>query len=415
MRNRVTPLGRATAHKRRVVHYLLPKLARKAESIKNSVFTGTEMGRYLGALCCSPEIPRLLPAIIQMMRTSQTQLVRKYAERAYMNEIRGFGGVNIEWNKRNRENLASRCLAELITKSSPAVALWLQEEFGIQKHTPPSGGGRDGEIKDGLQTDEPPTESGGGKGYTIEDNAVQLPSGVPRRSAIKLDTGRWNMLGQSIVDSANASRRAYTRRDCDSGMLDNRKLTDIGSGTNLERVFIQQKPARSKRVAVELLIDISGSMEHQTDGEHNIHTAASMSKSIVDAFNKGGIDCRVVLYNHNCYEAKAYHHKQAKFETLWCNGNTRLGDAMVNSLNSIRKRNADRKIIIAVSDGDAGCHAPDVAVSARNYRVETYAFFIGVGVPDEVKTSFTEAFGELSPKACVGEVCGAVRRSLAVK
>lgn len=415
MRNRVTPLGRATAHKRRVVHFHLPKLAHKSESIKNSVFTGTEMGRYLGALCMSPEIPRLLPAIIQMMRTSKTQLVRKYAERAYMNELRGCGGF-MEWNKRNRENLASRCLAELITKTTPAVALWLQEEFGIQKHTPPAGGGRGGEIKDGLPTnDEPPTESGGGKGYTIEDNAVQLPSGVPRRSAIKLDTGRWNMLGQSIVDSANASRRAYTRRDCDSGMLDNRKLTDIGSGTNLERVFIQQKPARSKRVAVELLIDISGSMESQTDGEHNIHTAASMSKSIVDAFNKGGIDCRVVLYNHNSYEAKAYHQKQAKFETLWCNGNTRLGDAMAGSLNSIRKRNADRKIIIAVSDGDAGCHAPDVAVSARNYRVETYAFFIGVGVPDEVKQSFTEAFGELSPKACVGEVCGAVRRSLAVK
>jgi nitric oxide reductase activation protein len=224
------------------------------------------------------------------------------------------------------------------------------------------------------------------------------------------------MLGQSIAESANATRRAFVKRDCDNGMLDSRKLTEIGSGVNLDRVFMQQKPARSQKISVELLVDVSGSMESMNSqtNEQIITTAASMCKSIVEAFNKAKVDCKVYAYNHKTHIAKDYKTRQVSWENLYCDGKTYMGHAMETSLRSLRVRNADRKMMLVISDGDAGCMASEVAVTARTHRIETYGFFIGVPTPDEISRTFTTAFGELSPTACVNEVCGAVRRSLAV-
>jgi hypothetical protein len=53
----------------------------------------------------------------------------------------------------------------------------------------------------------------------------------------------------NLFFSASACMSAHSRSDCDSGVLDPRKFSEIGVGINLDRAFRQIRPARSKRVA----------------------------------------------------------------------------------------------------------------------------------------------------------------------
>jgi hypothetical protein len=371
---------------------------------------------------------RLAPAIIQMMRSAESHpLTRKYAEKAYNLVLRtnplATSSSHSVSKTAKRETLAQVMLMEMRKwNNGVGISFWVQQHFtkgnASEWALKPNAGNNksNGKQKDGISLEEPHEICNGGRGTTIDYKTIPLNSSIPRRSAVKLDTGRWNMLGQSIAESANATRRAFVRRDCDNGMLDSRKLTEIGSGVNLDRVFMQQKPARSQKISVELLVDVSGSMEveDKKTREQVITTAASMCKAIVEAFNKARVDCKVYAYNHKTFVAKEYKTRQVSWENLYCDGKTFMGHAMDTSLRSLRARNADRKLMLVISDGDAGCMASEVAVTARTHRIETYGFFIGVPTPDEVSRTFTKAFGELSPTACVNEVCGAVRRSLAV-
>jgi hypothetical protein len=427
MKTRVSPLGRATAKKRRIVlnnleKYVMSYVHQRTQPPVNSVMDLWHEGIVWDGTA------RLAPSIIQMMRSAESHpITRKYAEKAYNLVLRtnplATSSPHSISKTRKREILAQVMLTEMRKwNKGGGISIWVQQHFTKGNPAdwsikPSTGGNQTSKQKDGIALEQPHEICGGGRhGTTIDYKTIPLNTSIPRRSAVKLDTGRWNMLGQSIAESANATRRAFVKRDCDNGMLDSRKLTEIGSGVNLDRVFMQQKPARSQKISVELLVDVSGSMEtrDQKTNEQVITTAASMCKAIVEAFNKARVDCKVYAYNHKTFVAKEYKTRQVSWENLYCDGKTYMGHAMDTSLRSLRVRNADRKLMLVISDGDAGLMASDVAVTARTHRIETYGFFIGVPTPDEVSRAFTKAFGELSPTACVNEVCGAVRRSLAV-
>lgn len=437
MKTRISLLGRATPVKISHLRKTLPDIVRKHKAdtsarIPKTAKKVSPMGWWVGALV-HPEAQYLLPTIVQMMRVHkgagnnqwEPKLIRRWAEFAYKLNFRQNG------HKLGRMAFALSVIQTLLNRRQSLVEAWIMDVFASQ---PPSrqpnatqsfgnafeeavallGGGTSEEESESVElqnaTEEIGTNEGVVKQTTYTPSA--LSGYIPQRRPVNLDSGRWNLLGQSLVDSANATRRSFTKRDCDSGMLDNRKLTEIGSGLNLDRVFMQQKSARSKRISVELLIDVSGSMASPVDGEECITTASSMTKAIVESFNKGGVDCKVYTYNDHTRIAKDYKTRQAKWDELWCGGNTNMGDAITRSIKSLSGRQADRRIMLIISDGDCGCTSSDMAQLARQSKIETYGFFIGIQPADEIKRTFTQTFGDLSPKACVGEVCGAVRRSL---
>lgn len=138
-----------------------------------------------------------------------------------------------------------------------------------------------------------------------------------------------------------------------------------------------------------------------------------MAKALAESFNRSQVSSKIYAFNDKCYVAKDYHQRQVAWETLWADGDTDMALAMKKSRSSLMTRNADRKIMIVLSDGDAGYDAMEEAFVARQNRMEVYGFFIGCDAPHETVRSFTGVFGNLSPEACVSEVCGAVQRTFA--
>lgn len=242
----------------------------------------------------------------------------------------------------------------------------------------------------------------------------------------KLDTSASNQLIARLRAELMAVSRHRASRDKDAGDVDFTKLTDIAQRSNLDRVFYTQTHAKRLSAAVQIIIDVSGSMvgmhgpssdgagrtaadSHIGNGHGSyidrpgskISTAITVAIMLCDALEKLRVPCEVLAFSGECRVVKPWHEKMhsawEKLARLGLVNDTNLPNAMLAGLRSLAPRREAKHVQAVIIDGDVGCSsqiAPE-QMRRKDHKVRTYGFGVGVELPDGV---FDRTVSNLSPK-----------------
>jgi len=171
------------------------------------------------------------------------------------------------------------------------------------------------------------------------------------------------------------------------------------------------KQAVPKKVRILFLLDASGSMLGQWDGQVKMMAAKKVLSELVDSLkNNKNVELGLRIYGHqfhkklnNCLDSKLevsfqsnnYEAIKKKLEVIVPKGNTPISYSLEQAAYDFPKENNVRNIIILITDGIESCQGDPCAVSLalQKQKVFLRPFIIGVGSEKD----FANAFG------CMGQ------------
>jgi cobalamin biosynthesis protein CobT len=212
---------------------------------------------------------------------------------------------------------------------------------------------------------------------------LATPEALAADKEITLPTGNWEWIGKSVSSLASAlksklvsvllaQKAAYTQGDQINGRLDPRTLWSVRLGN--KRVFSQLRKGETKDVAVQLLIDKSGSMNGSRIAQAKQATAA-----LGEALNAIGVSFAAMAF-HNlrdrlpralppynralpfCFEViKDFHEKwqqvRGRLQNLSHGEENCDGEALRFAAKKLAQQKAERHVLIVLSDGQPCCPA----------------------------------------------------------
>ena len=202
---------------------------------------------------------------------------------------------------------------------------------------------------------------------------------------------------------------ARWRHGLDNGKLDGRRLSKVGVGKTT--VFRHRDLKDRPSLAVELVLDVSGSMSHQL---HVVNgTACIFAEGLKALYPK--VWCEVITYNGG----SGWHHEveltrlacstmKLSLQSVWHGGGTPSGEAIASALILLSRRREQRKVIIHFTDG-----APDSSSAVRQAlelcekdRVEVVTISVGT------KQTYLYGEGKVEVIRNVSELPQAVMRMM---
>jgi len=213
-------------------------------------------------------------------------------------------------------------------------------------------------------------------------------------------------LEQALRSMSRNRKQAFLQR----GRIDQRRLTEIAKGISKE-VFYKTRKGEKLDVAVEIIIDESGSMSNYLEVQllalaiGEALTAIGIPFEITGTTTKGGFRTRIPpREGFTRTNPIAYRHYKTFGET-WMSARSRIvhtgqrnnnidGEAVEYCAFRLAQRKESRKVIFSLSDGEpCGGQGNDAQLAANLKRVckkvrkagtEVYGFGIGTNGPESL-------------------------------
>lgn len=191
----------------------------------------------------------------------------------------------------------------------------------------------------------------------------------------RFDFAGTNQLLARVREELMSVSRHRKYRDKDNGHVDtDTKLVDLATGNNLDRAFYTQTNARRLNTAVQIYVDISGSMN---DAPDLMSTACAVSYLLADTLEKLRVPVEVIAYDGDAFIVKQWHEKVQNTPIMQLKpcGGTNLPNAQASGLKSLMARRERRKVQFIITDGNVGWpRAETFRVAARQFKhtVATY-------------------------------------------
>jgi len=216
---------------------------------------------------------------------------------------------------------------------------------------------------------------------------------------------------------AQASRQHYRPH----GRLDRRAFPRMAM--DAPNVFTKRTRADAVNTAVGLLLDNSGSMEHQAFGqEYDRNTCQkALAVTLAEACKHADVDCHISTFGHHNALAtvKDWNHPLpaalATIAALAPNiGHTPLAASMMGAIDKLAQRtNRTKRILIVLTDGDADEGQPAMDL-AQDYARAKGVHVIGVQIGSEKADAFKVGVGVIDSSNLSQEVLGALLGELRV-
>jgi hypothetical protein len=293
--------------------------------------------------------------------------------------------------------------------------------------------GGNGDVED-LIDDEPQeldlnAQLSGLANYHPRDVEPPPPSPITRveffggvqRDEHRFDYGCENQLIARLRAELMSVSRHRKFRDKDTGYVDmETKLVDIATCQNLDRVFYSMTNARRINTAVQLFLDVSGSM-----GGAKLTTCCALGYLLANTLEKLRVPVQIIAFSDDAYLVKDWHEKvmNCPVKRLSTMGGTHLPNAQSSGLRSLMMRREARKIQAVVTDGDVGWIAepdaekyiaqqpertdffrdrsPRTRLHKKCPGLETYGFGVGVEIPEGI---FNRKVDNLEPRNMVERI-----------
>lgn len=162
-----------------------------------------------------------------------------------------------------------------------------------------------------------------------------------------------NQLLARVREELMSVSRHRKYRDKDNGHVDtDTKLVDLATGNNIDRAFYTQTNARRLNTAVQIYVDISGSMSDSG----LMPTACAVCFLLADTLEKLRVPVEVIAFDGDAYIVKQWHEKvqNTPIMSLRAHGGTKLPNAQASGMKSLMARRERRKVHFVLTDGDVG-------------------------------------------------------------
>jgi hypothetical protein len=238
-----------------------------------------------------------------------------------------------------------------------------------------------------------------------------MPHPIPRiplqhttRERHRIEVSGFNALLAALREELLSVSRHKRTYDKDTGDLDFRKITDLATGQNLDRIFYRTTHAERLNTAVQLFVDYSGSMCYDSNRNQGIHTAGhdedgtqkltrgkhatstridaanALSLVLAELFEKLRIPCEVLAFSTSVKVVKAWNERvvDSPIGRVGLHDATNLLYAMESGLQSLLPRRENRLIQAIITDGDIDPYEASriKELLGRDRRLETYGFLI---------------------------------------
>jgi hypothetical protein len=210
--------------------------------------------------------------------------------------------------------------------------------------------------------------------------APVVPMSYPYYASVKrtVDTGPTNQLSAAIKNKLTCHTRNRIIRNRDCGDLDTTKLVDIATGTNLDSVFCQTVHGKKLNVAVQIVMDVSGSM----DSSGIQKTAVELCKAMATTLEQLRIPVEILAFDERVFTIKGWNTKNnaVNFEGIYSLGGTQLPRAMATGAVSLASRREARHVQFILTDGSCGSSTAHRLIQGRHPKLECYAFGLDTNV-----------------------------------
>ena len=233
-----------------------------------------------------------------------------------------------------------------------------------------------------------------------------------------IDTGGSSQLVARMREELMSVSRHRRFRDRDTGSVDtDTKLPDLAAGVNLDHAFYSVTHARRINTAVQLIIDVSGSMRGGCflgiGGRSKIVTAVTCAVLICDCLERLQVPVEVLAFSEHATCVKPWHEKmhtaRSKISRLRTLGSTNLPAAMTAGMASLGPRREERQIQAVIIDGDLGNTDQIRSLKKSAPKLRTFCFGVGVTIPAGV---FDRTLSNLTTENMVGQILDQLRAAL---
>jgi Mg-chelatase subunit ChlD len=231
---------------------------------------------------------------------------------------------------------------------------------------------------------------------TIPPYLTQEGVNRPRQAALACA----NQLMAKMQAALMATTKHRRFRDRDSGDVDvDTKLPEIAAGIDLDRVFQRTTHAKRLNTAVQIIVDISSSMNVSVVNKKVAGALATRKMLLATecvtilgtVLERLRVPVEILAFNNRAFTVKPWHVKmqQAQYtiDSLSPEGGTNLPTAVVQGMQSLKNRREQRLVQMVITDGDVGTLGHVIALKKANPRLEIFCFGLGVNIRKRIEQS----------------------------
>ncbi len=194
-------------------------------------------------------------------------------------------------------------------------------------------------------------------------------------------------LARRLQQAVLAETQSRWLGDQERGRIDPRRLHRLVTGTG-GRVFRRLIQAERVDTAATLIVDASASMKHQ------IHMASAAVAVVAQSLQRLSVATEILVFSGSSLQlAKGFGESPSvllpRLSSIAAGGGTPLGDVSLAAAKRLIHQPAQRRLMIAATDGepDSRDHLLDVLGRCRRVGIET----IGIGIGHHVDGLFPNA------------------------
>jgi hypothetical protein len=207
-----------------------------------------------------------------------------------------------------------------------------------------------------------------------------------------------------------AISRRRIRRNLPAGDLDFDRLADLAQRRDLDRVFMETRRGVTKRVAVQVYLDVSASMNYSG----KIGAGAAACHILGRALELARIPFQILYYGVDSQLAKDWRDRLRKArlaDASASDGYTYLPECLNQGVDALANRPEERKVIFVICDDDIGTLPRYRSQLLSHPHIERYLF--SVGCAPNFRPMFDGAVQNLSAKNLVSALIKGVQEILA--
>jgi hypothetical protein len=218
----------------------------------------------------------------------------------------------------------------------------------------------------------------------------------PRQSALACS----NQLMAKMQAALLATTKHRRFRDRDSGDVDvDTKLPELAAGIDLDRVFQRTTHAKRLNTAVQIIVDLSSSMQNSVVNEKVVGALATRKMLLATecvtilgtVLERLRVPVEILAFNDKAFAVKPWHVKmqQAQYtiNSILPSGGTDLPAAVVQGMQSLKNRREQRLVQMVITDGDVGSLGHIISLKKANPRLEIFCFGLGVDIRKKISES----------------------------
>lgn len=281
--------------------------------------------------------------------------------------------------------------------------------------------------------------------YSVVYDKIMIPAREDLASYARIKAsiaGDVLAMKKALTVYLRAKKAAAWSRGLETGKLDTHALTRLIT-TGDRRIMKQRRARDLLDTAVEMTIDLSGSMNQQSTAQTAVLSMEALTSipklklqvtgfetaNVMD-FNYGdkrAANCgRSCAFNYVLFKGFDEHEKKgkARLGSLRTHSATPLGDAYATAISNLLKRKETKRVLIIVTDGDpcipvgSRDHSEDLLMKkmfsrAKKCKIDVIGLFIGNGGSDILRQTSHLYVVVNSPSAMGPAILNLIRNRIA--